>query len=588
MKAEVINLDKIDVTNMGERLKKKQLTDEDYKLLQNYWTFIAQLIIILAKNNLKIKRFMKLLFGKKSEKSQTILKEATKEKEKEKEKSSESSSGDRCEKVEAEDMVNRNLNREKLKDSDETDPEEKKTGHGRNGSSKYVGAIVKEVPLKDLKAKGVCPDCQDGLTLYKCKSNKEIRIKGYYPIIGVIYKLEKFRCSICQKTFVAELPKEAGKKKYDEEAGSMIAILKYGTGMPFFRLEALQANHGVPLPASTQWDIINDVKSKIIPVYKQLTLEAAQGEIIHNDDTHVKILSLMKEDEDEKNEGREHRSESDVLLQPDEVKYNEGNKKNKKIKRKGMFTTGILSKTNGHEIALYYSGRRHAGENLSKLLEKRISSLSPPIQMCDALSRNATGEFETILANCLAHGRRNFVDIIEVFPMESQYVIKQLGEVYRNDAIAKAREMTAEQRLEFHQKESGPIMTQLKVWFKNQFEAKKVEPNSSLGKAIKYMDKHWEKLTVFLRVAGAPLDNNAVERTLKMAILNRKNAYFYKTLNGAHTGDIFMSIIQTCKLARVNAFEYLTILQKHEKYVSKNPAAWLPWNYENTLNSLNV
>jgi hypothetical protein len=602
MKAEVINLDKIDVTKMGERLKKKQLTDEDYKLLQNLWAIIAQLIFMLVENNLKIKRFMKLLFGKKSEKAQTILTETT---DKDKDKPLETSrldSLDRCEKVEAieaKDMVdlnpnlNLNLNREELKDSDETDPEEKKPGHGRNGSSKYVGAIIKEVPLKDLKARGVCPDCQDGPSLYKCKPNIGMRIKGYYPIIGIIYELEKVRCSICQKIFVAELPKEAGEKKYDEEAGSMIAILKYGTGMPFFRLEALQANHGVPLPASTQWDIIKDVKNKIIPVYKQLTLEAAQGEILHNDDTYVKILSLMKEDEDEKEEGREHRSEGSEGDEPNEVsevsevsEYNEGNKKNKKIKRKGMFTTGILSKTNGHEIALYYSGRKHAGENLSKLLEKRISSLSPPIQMCDALARNATGEFETILANCLAHGRRNFVDTLEVFPMESRYVIKQLGEVYKNDAIAKASEMTDAQRLEFHQKESGPIMTQLKVWFKNQFEGKKVEPNSSLGKAIKYMDKHWEKLTVFLRVAGAPIDNNAVERTLKMAILNRKNAYFYKTLNGAHTGDIFMSIIQTCKLARVNAFEYLTILQKYEEYVSKNPAAWLPWNYKNTLNCL--
>ena len=210
----------------------------------------------------------------------------------------------------------------------------------------------------------------------------------------------------------------------------------------------------------------------------------------------------------------------------------------------------------------------------------------PPIQMCDALARNSSGEFETILANCLTHGRRNFVETLEVFPTESQYVIKQLGKVYRNDTIAKASEMRAEQRLEFHQKESGPIMAQLQAWFKNQFDAKTVEPNSSLGKAIKYMNKHWGKLTVFLRVAGAPIDNNAVERILKMAILNRKNAYFYKTLNGAQTGDIFMSIIQTCKLAKVNAFEYLTMLQKYEKYVKKNPKAWLPWNYKNTLNCL--
>lgn len=584
MKAKVTNLDKINVTKIGERLKKKQLTDTDYELLQNLWTIIAQLILMVVEKNLSIKRFMRL-FSKKSEKAQTILKKEITDKDQD--KKLETSGLERCEMVEIGDVEN--LVREELKGSTETEPEEKKPGHGRNGICKYVGAAVKEVALNNLKAKGECPDCQYGPTLYKCKSNTEIRIKGYFPITATIYKLEKVRCSVCQKTFVAELPKEAGEKKYDEEAGSMIAILKYGTGMPFFRLKTLQAYHGVPLPVSTQWDIVKDVKRKIVPVYKQLVLEAAQGKILHNDDTHVKILSLMKEDEEARNHGCES-GEGVEGVEGGEVyeksEDNEGNKKNKGNKRKGMFTTGILSKTNGHEIALYYSGRKHAGENLSKLLEKRISSLSPPIQMCDALARNAPGEFETILANCLAHGRRNFVDTLEVFPMESQYVIKQLGEVYRNDLTAKAMEMTAEQRLEFHQQESGPIMAQLKAWFKNQFDTKTVEPNSSLGKAIKYMNKHWEKLTLFLRVAGAPIDNNAVERILKMAILNRKNAYFYKTLNGAHAGDIFMSIIQTCKLAQVNAFEYLIMLQKHEKYVKKHPEVWLPWNYKETLNSL--
>ena len=102
------------------------------------------------------------------------------------------------------------------------------------------------------------------------------------------------------------------------------------------------------------------------------------------------------------------------------------------------------------------------------------------------------------------------------------------------------------------------------------------------------MNRHWDKLTLFLRVEGAPLDNNAVERILKMAILNRKNAYFYKTLNGAHTGDIFMSIIQTCKLAGINAFEYLTNIQKHAKYMAVNPSEWLPWNYKITMSEKNL
>lgn len=550
MQTEETNWNEEEAAKIGERLKKKQLTDKDYELLERFWTAFAQLIFILAEKDLSIKRLMRLL-GKKSEKAQTILKKEVTDKNQDKEKALESNDAESS---------------EESKDSSETkEKKDKKRGHGRNGASRYVGAETIEVPLNNLSAGGECPDCKDGNTLYKCKPNIELRIKGCIPIKAIIYLLEKVRCRVCQKIFVAELPKEAGDKKYDEESGSMVAVLKYGSGIPFYRLENLQDNQGVPLPASTQWDIVSDVSRRIFPAYQQLLVEAAQGEILHNDDTHVKILSLMKENEEVRSRGREG---------------SEGRE------RKGMFTTGILSKINGHQIALYLSGRKHAGENLSELLKLRISSLSPPIQMCDALSRNASSEFETILANCLAHGRRNFTDILDVFPVESQYVIKQLGKVYRNDTIAKAMEMAAAQRLEFHQNESGPVMTRLKEWFKEQFEEKKVEPNSSLGKAINYMNNHWEKLTLFLRVEGAPIDNNAVERVLKTAILNRKNAYFYKNLNGAHTGDMFMSIIQTCKLARVNAFEYLTTLQKYEKDVRRNPADWLPWIYKDTLSHL--
>jgi transposase len=122
-------------------------------------------------------------------------------------------------------------------------------------------------------------------------------------------------------------------------------------------------------------------------------------------------------------------------------------------------------------------------------------------------------------------------------------------------------------------------MTGLKEWMATQFAERKVEPNSGLGQAIRYMQKHWEKLTLFLRKAGAPLDTNIVERSLKKAILHRKNALFYKTQNGAGVGDLFMSLIHTCELHGVNAFDYLTELQRHAGELSRNPQAWLPWNY---------
>jgi hypothetical protein len=203
--------------------------------------------------------------------------------------------------------------------------------------------------------------------------------------------------------------------------------------------------------------------------------------------------------------------------------------------------------------------------------------------MCDASSSNTCGEFETILASCLVHGRRKFVEVADSFPDEVSHVLKELRTVYKNDAESKARNMTPEERLLYHQEKSKPVMDGLKDWFDKQFDQKLVEPNSGLGKAIKYMQKHWLKLTLFLRVAGAPLDNNIVERSLKRVILHRKNSMFYKTLNGARVGDIFMSLIHTAELQGENPFNYLVELLRHPKQVKEMPDEWMPWNYRETL-----
>lgn len=199
--------------------------------------------------------------------------------------------------------------------------------------------------------------------------------------------------------------------------------------------------------------------------------------------------------------------------------------------------------------------------------------------MCDALSRNMSEDFKTIVANCLAHGRRKFVDVVAHFPAECRHVLETLGDVYKNDAEARERNLSPQERLAFHQANSAPLMDELQKWMTEQIEQKKVEPNSGLGEAIGYMQRHWKKLTLFLRTPGAPLDNNVVERLLKRAILHRKNALFYKTRNGARVGDLFMSLIHTCQLAAVNAFEYLTSLQEHAEAVVRDPARWMPWNY---------
>ena len=203
--------------------------------------------------------------------------------------------------------------------------------------------------------------------------------------------------------------------------------------------------------------------------------------------------------------------------------------------------------------------------------------------MCDGLERNIPGELETILSNCLVHARRQFVDVVAGFPDEVRHVLEELAIVYRNEAKAKAEALSPAKRLLLHQKESGPVMAGLEAWFSEAIAEKRVEPNSGLGKAIAYAQKRWGRLTLFLRVEGAPLDNNVCELMLKRAILHRKNSLFYKTLNGAKVGDLFMSLIATAKSAKADPFDYLTELQRHAAEVEKTPSAWMPWNYREAL-----
>ncbi len=425
------------------------------------------------------------------------------------------------------------------------------------------------VAHESLQAGDACPSCQTG-TVYRVKSGVVLRIVGQPPVSATIYDLEKLRCHLCGTTFTAKEPDGIGDRKYDATAASMIALLKYGSGLPFNRLSRLQRSLGTPLAAATQWDVIHDASRALVPAYRQLIHQAAQGEVVYNDDTTVKILELM---------GKRQTRQS-----PEQLASAPKNKDGSP--RKGLYTSGIVSTAGGRRIALFLSGRQHAGENLADVLRQRDAELSAPIQMCDGLARNLPEPLATILANCLSHARRDFVDLTNRFGEECFHVLTQLAMVYAVDQQAQDEQLSPLDRLALHQAQSGPVMQALKDWIERQFNERRQEPNSALGSAMTYLLKHWEPLTLFLRQPGAPLDNNLCERILKKAILLRKNSLFYRTEHGAQIGDLYLSLIHTCELNGVNPFDYLTTLQRHATHVAADPARWMPWNYGESLAAL--
>jgi transposase len=441
---------------------------------------------------------------------------------------------------------------EKKPESPPKKPKRAAAGHGRNGAAAYCGAEKIKVPHASLKPGDTCPDGCGGKVYPQREPGVLVRIKGQAPLAATVYELEKLRCNLCGNVYTAPTPPEAGEKKYDESAAAMIALLRYGSGVPWNRTEGLEANLGIPLPAATQCEIMAQTATPLQPALEELKRQAAQAEVVHNDDTSMRVLSLDR----------------DADISPE---------------RTGVFTSGLVWIVPARRIALYFTGCKHAGENLAEVLKQRSPDLPPIVQMCDALSRNVPKLVETLVANCNAHGRRNFVKVTANFPEPCRFVLETLREVYGYAAVTREQGMPAEERLAFHQEHSKPVMEKLHTWLQAQFEERLVEPNSGLGEAIRYLLKHWEKLTLFLRKAGVPLDNNLVERALKKAILHRKNSLFYKTRKGAQMGDLFMSLIHTCELNGANAFDYLMELLRHAEELKQNPSQWMPWNYRDTL-----
>ena len=333
----------------------------------------------------------------------------------------------------------------------------KRKGHGRKPASAYEAAEKVNVAHPTLKPGDSCPECLKGKVYPLRDPAVRVRIVGQAPVTATVYQLERLRCGLCQEVYEAPPPAEMGEDKRDKTAVSMVALLKYGSGVPFYRLEGLQSHLGIPLPRSTQWDMVATAAKPLVPVYEELIRQAAQGAVVYNDDTAVRILALTRE------------TAAD---------------------RTGVFTTGIVAVAGEHRMALFFSGDKHAGENLADVLKRRAADLPPPIQMCDALSRNApklAPEREPLMGNCLAHLRRNFTEVAQNFPPECQYVLETLGAVYGNDDKAREQAMTADERLAYHQVQSGPLMEQLHKWGGAQLDEHKVEPNSGLGKAIRYL-----------------------------------------------------------------------------------------------------
>lgn len=378
-----------------------------------------------------------------------------------------------------------------------------------------------------------------------------------------VHELERLRCASCTEVFTAAPSEDLRRHPTaTPEARAVASILKYQAATPFHRLETIQKSFGHPIPKTSIWTLCQEMATYGLPVFESLKQVSAQGDSFQNDDTVTRILSLIKENKKAKESGQE-------------------------LQRKGMFTTGLLSKVKNHKIYLFFSSRQHAGENLKDILDFREKSQSPPTQVCDASEMNTTlGEHQTDVGCCHDHARRKFYEIKNSFPASCTYALKEWKVLYHTDKVAKQRNLSPQKRLLLHQERSAPALKRLKAWCEGMLQEKHADPRGHLAGAMRYYLKHYPELTLFLRKAGVPISNCACEQALKIPIAIRKMSYFYKTLTGAKVADVILSLIATCLGAGVNIFEYFVALQNHSEQVQQNPELWLPWNYQEQILSV--
>ncbi len=428
--------------------------------------------------------------------------------------------------------------------SDRKKNKKPRTNGGRYGFDDYPSAAIVTHDVEGCRPGDVCESCKLGKYYYG-EERKLLEFTGG-PIIRATRHIKKaLRCNRCGHE------KVSSKKivKWSPEARSALVIHKiYGT--PWYRMSRIQKLCGVPIATSTQYaqcqEIWEDSAKYIVSELYRLGIE---HHLWCTDDTGMKILSVLKMNE---------------LLPESE--------------QRACHTTAICTGHENNKIILYMTANRYCRENWAPLLERRASK-DKLIIMTDASNQSLPKgkELERVeSAICLGgHARKKFKDLEDHYPEQCEYFLKLIADLYKNDSVCKDKD--PQQRLEYHQEHSSPIIDAIYARITDLFENKIIEPNSDLGKAMNYWVNQKEGLTAFLRIRGVILDNNWAENALRIMAVYRKASLFFKTLNSALVMSDMFSLVVTCEVNGINAFDYLNWIQRNWKKVQENPGAYLPW-----------
>lgn len=447
-----------------------------------------------------------------------------------------------------------------LDDDEQKSAESHRDRHGRRDQEAFGELAERHHRHGDLQRGCRCPSCERG-RLYEEEPGHFTSITGQAPLVGMTHVVERLRCNLCKQVFTAPLSEElkrdgvSGLRLYSYSAAAVVVVFRFFGGMPMYRQKTMQDALGVAVPDASMFDMCERMADAARPVERHLRRLAQGAKGFFGDDTSALILESRAELKQQRKTG--------VV-----------------VERTGCHTSCVIAVTaEGYKIAIFCTGIQHTGELMDELLLGRDPTLPVPFFMSDCQSSNSVTVARVLYAGCNAHAVRRFKDIEERYPEEAGYAHERYRAIFDNEKKCQQANLDDDERLAYHREHSKPLFDEIFEHGDTLLETRAIEPNSDLGEAYGFVVNNRVRLSAFLRIPGAPLENNSTERILRVPVRLRDNAPFFRTKLGAKISDPLWTVGTTALAYGVNLLDYFVALQRHAADVRARPQLWAPWAY---------
>lgn len=297
-----------------------------------------------------------------------------------------------------------------------------------------------------------------------------------------------------------------------------LMISKYVDHLPFYRQVQMFKRVGIKLSESTISGWFKAVCKLLEPLYDEIHKQVLASGYINADETPIRVQSSNKP-------GATHTGYHWVYRSPNS------------------------------KLVVFDYRKSRGGKGPSDFLEEYQGILQSDGY---AGYEQFADEEDITLLGCMAHARRYFEKSLGNDSERAQHALTEIQKLYAIERAAKeGKDFSSEQLTELRQKESLPILEELKKWMEEQYG--QVAPKSSIGKALAYSLRFWERLIRYTENGAWYIDNNLVENSIRPVVLGRKNYLFAGSHDAAQWAAMMYSFLGSCKLNGVEPLRWLRI-----------------------------